>query len=60
MSAPDERSKLAVAVAEIVVRDGATGIRCLRCGRTSWNPTDVREHYCGHCHAYLTEWRPPE
>jgi len=23
---------------------------CPRCGRTSWNPNDVREGYCGGCH----------
>lgn len=27
-------------------------ITCPRCGRTSWNPNDVREGYCGACH----EW----
>jgi hypothetical protein len=28
------------------------GIRCLVCGLTSWNPHDVRERYCGHCHRF--------
>jgi transcription elongation factor Elf1 len=23
---------------------------CPRCGRTSHNPNDVQEGYCGHCH----------
>lgn len=33
--------------------DGAIiGIRCLLCGRTSWNPNDVDELYCGHCHRF--------
>lgn len=27
-----------------------TGITCPRCGLTSWNPNDVTEGYCGHCH----------
>jgi hypothetical protein len=27
-------------------------ITCPRCGMTSWNPNDVRERYCGNCHAY--------
>lgn len=31
---------------------GLTGIRCLVCGRTSWNPNDVRARYCGSCHAF--------
>jgi hypothetical protein len=25
-------------------------ITCPNCGRTSWNPNDVREGYCGNCH----------
>jgi ribosomal protein L37E len=25
-------------------------ITCPRCGRTSYNPNDIREGYCGHCH----------
>lgn len=27
-------------------------IRCLHCGRTSYNPSDVRERYCGFCHRF--------
>lgn len=27
-------------------------ITCFRCGMTSWSPDDVREKYCGNCHAY--------
>lgn len=27
-------------------------ITCPRCGRTSYNPTDVAEGYCGACHAW--------
>lgn len=27
-------------------------ITCPVCGRTSYNPNDVREGYCGHCHAW--------
>lgn len=26
------------------------GITCPRCARTSYNPNDVAEGYCGHCH----------
>lgn len=29
-------------------------ITCPVCGRTSWNPNDVREGYCGHCHAWTS------
>lgn len=25
---------------------------CRTCGRTSWNPTDARERYCGACHEF--------
>jgi ribosomal protein L37E len=28
----------------------ASRITCPRCGRTSYNPNDVREGYCGNCH----------
>jgi hypothetical protein len=27
-------------------------ITCLFCNRTSYNPNDVREHYCGFCHRF--------
>lgn len=27
-------------------------ITCPRCSRTSYNPNDVREGYCGNCHDY--------
>lgn len=30
-------------------------ITCPRCGRTSYNPNDVREGYCGNCH----DWTAP-
>lgn len=31
---------------------------CPRCGMTSYNPTDVAERYCGHCHDWtgLEDW----
>lgn len=29
-------------------------ITCPQCGRTSANPNDVREGYCGHCHDWTT------
>lgn len=28
------------------------GYTCPRCGRTSHNPNDVRERYCGACHLF--------
>jgi protein-arginine kinase activator protein McsA len=30
----------------------APSITCPRCGMTSYNPNDIRERYCGNCHAY--------
>jgi ribosomal protein L37E len=30
--------------------DGVASITCPRCGRTSYNPNDIREGYCGNCH----------
>ncbi len=31
------------------------GIRCLQCGKTSWHPVDVKEHYCGFCKVFHDE-----
>ena len=30
---------------------------CPRCGATSHNPNDEREHYCGRCHAFVDDPR---
>jgi ribosomal protein L37E len=30
-------------------------ITCPVCGRTSYNPNDIKEGYCGHCH----DWTSP-
>lgn len=38
-----------------VIRRSAAGdlaIYCLVCGRTSFNPNDVLNRYCVHCHKY--------
>ncbi len=33
--------------------DGVTSsITCLICGRTSFNPTDIAQKYCGACHVF--------
>ena len=34
------------------------GFTCPRCGRTSHNPNDARERYCGACHVFVDD--PPE
>jgi uncharacterized OB-fold protein len=31
------------------------GIRCHTCGRTSYQPRDVEERYCGACHKFHDE-----
>ena len=43
-----------------IVHDGKA-IRCLMCGKVSYNKTDVRERYCGNCcqfHDLLVFERP--
>jgi len=35
------------------ISPGGQSITCLACGLTSYNPHDVREHYCGGCHRFL-------
>lgn len=34
------------------------GIYCLKCGKTSYNPTDIAQKYCGHCHQFHVEELP--
>lgn len=31
---------------------GCKYIRCHTCGRTSFNPGDIENRYCGHCHVF--------
>jgi hypothetical protein len=33
------------------------GFTCPRCGRTSYNPNDIQQGYCGHCHDWTREDR---
>lgn len=33
-------------------------IVCPKCGMISHNPNDVRERYCGHCHAFHADLLP--
>ena len=35
-----------------------SSITCPRCGRTSHNPNDVRERYCGACHVFHGDAHP--
>lgn len=32
----------------LIAEDGLS-IKCLRCGRTSYNSNDIREKFCGQC-----------
>lgn len=32
-------------------------ILCHHCGRRSFNPNDVAQHYCGHCHIFHDDGR---
>lgn len=32
-------------------------ITCPVCGRTSYNPNDIREGYCGFCHDWTSDER---
>src|ERR1043166_5712892 len=36
----------------------ATSITCGQCGRTSHNPNDVENRYCGACHVFLAPGDP--
>jgi ribosomal protein L37E len=33
-------------------------ITCPRCGKVSYNPTDVEQRYCGACHAFHQDMKP--
>lgn len=33
----------------------AESITCPECHRTSWNPNDVKEGYCGNCHWWTSD-----
>lgn len=33
-------------------KGGFSAIKCLNCGRTSYNLNDIRERYCGYCHQF--------
>jgi ribosomal protein L37E len=37
----------------------APSFTCPRCGRTSHHPDDVREGYCGACHAWTRDESVP-
>jgi hypothetical protein len=39
---------------QLAAADGAA-ITCPRCGRTSYNPNDIAQRYCGACHRFHEE-----
>ena len=39
----------------LATADGRPSITCPQCERTSWHPDDIRNGYCGGCHAYTGE-----
>lgn len=41
-------------------RGETRAIACLCCGLGSAVPGDIKEKYCGFCHAYHSEWQEPE
>lgn len=39
----------------IIERTHTPALLCLLCDRLSYNPNDIKEHYCGACHAFLDD-----
>lgn len=42
----------AYVLADLGLADDEPSITCPQCGRTSYNPTDVKLRYCGACHKF--------
>ena len=38
-----------------VISDDGEAIQCLICGSISYNPGDIKNRYCGHCHEFHDE-----
>jgi ribosomal protein L37E len=38
-----------------IITPGGKSIICLYCGWESYNPNDVANKYCGHCHAFIMD-----
>lgn len=41
------------------ISEDGKSITCLRCKRTSFNPNDVEQRYCGFCHVFHDDIWPP-
>jgi hypothetical protein len=41
------------------ISPGGDSITCTKCRRTSRNPQDVAQRYCGHCHVFHDDQRSP-
>lgn len=37
---------------ELITLREQHGIKCLRCGMTSFHPIDIANRYCGRCHIF--------
>jgi hypothetical protein len=50
-----EQNRMPWAESRLKDRDELPHFTCPKCGRTSWNPTDARERYCGACQEFFPE-----
>jgi hypothetical protein len=41
------------------ISPGGDSITCTKCRKTSRNPQDVAQRYCGHCHVFHDDQRSP-
>jgi len=55
LGSPEALSSSPLVRAPATAGSGRTGFTCPRCSRTSHNPFDIEEGYCGHCHAWTAE-----
>jgi len=46
------RLREALEVAGLDIRASLDYFTCPDCGRTSYNPNDVKYQYCGNCHTF--------
>jgi hypothetical protein len=59
---PTDKAQQPPPAATFVLLPGPGGglcIHCCVCGRTSFNPNDVEQLYCGHCHRFHDDECPP-
>ena len=44
-----------MATYQLSVKDKEAYIKCLGCGMISYNQSDIKNLYCGHCHIFHTD-----